>query len=183
DSEVWLTAMMIGVTVVAFGFSAWQGTRAHLQRRRADEQRQQAEAARHEAEDQRGKAETARADAEEQARKAANALAAAEGTLYFLQIALAERELLTAHVSRAEELLEACPAPLRHWEWNYLKRLCHGELLTLKGHNRPVLALAFSPDGRHLASGGWDQTINVWGGLTGEKIRAQAGHTAQVTSL
>jgi WD40 repeat protein/tRNA A-37 threonylcarbamoyl transferase component Bud32 len=183
EADIKLTAMLIGVTVVLFGFSAWQGIRAQLQRRRAEEQRQQAQAARTEAEGQRGKAEAARREAEDQAHKAANALAAAEGTLYFLQIALAERELLTAHVSRAEELLEACPASLRHWEWNYLKRLCHGELVTLKGHNRPVLALAFSPDGRHLVSGGWDQTINVWGGLTGEKIRVQTGHTAQVTSL
>jgi WD40 repeat protein len=36
------------------------------------------------------------------------------------------------------------------------------ELLVLKGHANAVRALAFSPDGRRLASGGDDRTIKVW---------------------
>jgi WD40 repeat protein len=33
---------------------------------------------------------------------------------------------------------------------------------TLKGHVRYVWKVAFSPDGRYLATGSWDSTIKVW---------------------
>ena len=36
------------------------------------------------------------------------------------------------------------------------------EFRTLKGHRGYVWKVAFSPDGRYLASGSWDSTIKVW---------------------
>jgi WD40 repeat protein len=36
------------------------------------------------------------------------------------------------------------------------------ELAILPGHSNAISAVAFSPDGQHLASASWDQTIKVW---------------------
>ena len=36
------------------------------------------------------------------------------------------------------------------------------EPLTLKGHNRSVTSVSFSPDGKRIVSGGYDKTVKVW---------------------
>jgi len=46
-----------------------------------------------------------------------------------------------------------------------------GPRLVLSGHESLVTSLAFSPDGRFLASGSWDRTIKIWNPVTGENLR------------
>src|SRR5262249_4121264 len=89
---------------------------------------------------------------------------------YYQSIALAERQLSTGNVGRAEELLNECPRQLRGWEWRFLKRQRYGNALVLQ-HSDTVLHVAFSPDGRQLASGCLEGMIHVWDARTGRMLQ------------
>ena len=49
-------------------------------------------------------------------------------------------------------LLDGTRADLRGWEWRYVHRLCHSDLLTLKGHTDNVTSASFSPDGTRVVT-------------------------------
>jgi WD40 repeat protein len=51
------------------------------------------------------------------------------------------------------------------------------EVRTLRGHTDYVFSVAFSPDGRLLASGSADKTIKLWEVATGREVRTLTGHT------
>jgi hypothetical protein len=55
--------------------------------------------------------------------------------------------------------------------------------LTLRGHEHEVLGVAFSPDGRLLATAGYDSTARLWDPATGGHLRTLAGHTRQVSGV
>ena len=59
------------------------------------------------------------------------------------------------------------------------------EIALLTGDTGWVGSVAFSPDGRTLASGGgWaDGTIRLWNAKTGAHIRTLTGHTGEVSSV
>jgi WD40 repeat protein len=54
---------------------------------------------------------------------------------------------------------------------------------TLKGHTAKVLSVAYSPDGKTLASGSIDQTIKLWDVATGKEQATLKGHTRYVASV
>ncbi len=87
-------------------------------------------------------------------------------TIYLQRIALAGRELAAGNVGRAEELLDDCPEHLRGWEWHFLKRQRYGKTPPLH-HSSTVTRVAFSPDGRQLASVCMDGTFQVRDAQTG----------------
>ncbi len=57
------------------------------------------------------------------------------------------------------------------------------ELLTLKGHSQPVTSVAFSSDGKRLASASFDNTVKVWDATNGQETLTLNGHTQMVFSV
>lgn len=79
-------------------------------------------------------------------------------------------------------------ADYRGFEWHYLWRLCHPEkvakafpkLLELVGHQGEVYFVAFSPDGKRIATAGQDHTGRIWDARTGKLLATLSGHTDDV---
>ena len=102
---------------------------------------------------------------------------------YFQRITVAHRELSTDNLGRALELLEECPEALRDWEWHYLMRFCRVEPLVLRD-KAEMNGLAFSPDGRRLASAGGDGAIKIWNSKSGDVIQTlKNAHADSVVSV
>jgi WD40 repeat protein/tetratricopeptide (TPR) repeat protein len=97
----------------------------------------------------------ARRGAEAEAERTRAALARADALRYVHGIGLAYREWQANHIEVAGSLLDECPAELRGWEWHYLRRLLQPPPLRLPED----CLVAFSPDGRRLATAGTNLAI------------------------
>jgi WD40 repeat protein len=76
---------------------------------------------------------------------------------------------------------------LRGFEWYHLQRLCRLDMRTLAGHAAPIRCVAFSPDGKRLASAGGDYgqpgEVKVWDMATGRELLCLRGHKDLVSCV
>ena len=180
----WREAVLArGVAVQESGRANAQANLAETRRREADTRRQEAEKARSEADARRREAELARAEEARQKERATRALAEAETQLYYNSITLADREWQASRIGRVESVLARCPERLRNWEWSFLRRLCHADLLTFRDHASPVNAVAFSSDGSRIASADDQSNVLVWEAGTGKILHRLSARPSRLFTL
>jgi WD40 repeat protein len=96
--------------------------------------------------------------------------------LYAAHMNLAYQAWESSNIGRTLTLLSAQrPKPgqedLRGFEWGYLWRLSHRDLLTLQNKTYPI-KMTYAPDGVTLAVAGWDQMLRRWNSATGQEFPA-----------
>jgi WD40 repeat protein/serine/threonine protein kinase len=101
---------------------------------------------------------------------------------YFQRITVAHRELSIDNLAAALRALRECPDDLRDWEWHYLIRLCKVDPLVIP-IGAEAFGVAFSSDGKLLASAGGDGRVKIWNSQTGEVIRQIPAHAKSVVCV
>jgi WD40 repeat protein/predicted Ser/Thr protein kinase len=156
-----LVAGIISTTI--FALSATE------QRRRADERA--------------GRETEARQDAQRSERLADERRREGRRAVYVADIRLAQRAWELGKVGEMRRLLaeaahgEPGDEDLRGFEWYYLDRLARPREQVLVGHRREVRRVAFSPDGRRLASCDLGGEVRLWDAESGQPLHALPAHS------
>jgi len=104
---------------------------------------------------------------------------------YVADVTLAREAWKNADLPRARNFLsrhlpQSGKTNLRGFEWYYLWAICQQSQTALLGHTGDVYCLAFSPDGKTLASASQDGTVKLWGAAAKELLRTLRVHAAEV---
>jgi WD40 repeat protein len=162
-----LLTLVVLVTVAGIVSLLWQYGQTVEERDRAD---READDARQMA----SKEKAARGRAEFQALRADHA-----------RHAILMKQALSAwerhDVAEAERALGEVAEPFQQtWETRHLRGLCGRKAMPLLGHAGGVMSVAFSPDGRRIASAAGDGAVRVWDARTGQEKLTLMGHASSV---
>jgi WD40 repeat protein/serine/threonine protein kinase/Tfp pilus assembly protein PilF len=170
------TALMVGTAL-----SVWQAILATSAEHEMGTQRDAAKLA-------EGRAETQRIIAQQNLETAKTNELLARRRYYAAQMNRAMQAWETGQVGVLLELLEEQrpkydQEDLRTFEWYYLWHVGHPrQAQTLRGHSKSVGIVAFSPDGRTLASQSKDYVVKLWDLSTGkERGSVRGGEVGTLT--
>jgi WD40 repeat protein/serine/threonine protein kinase len=178
-----LTSLVVLLGGVALGVS-WNLTVWALQ------ERDTARTAENLAASESKAARKAEKQAENESKRVAEQLQRSQVLLYAGQLSLAQSAFKDGAGWRAIEHLEAAQWDLRGWEHRHLWTRYHSKQKWL-AHSFGLVAVAHSPNGKHMLSASQDGTVKIWEVQSGQLIRSlepqkivcSAGYSADGTRI
>jgi WD40 repeat protein/serine/threonine protein kinase len=173
-----LAASVVALTLTGLGLVTWQWRSTEAEWRRAEGERRTAEA-------ERARAE-ALAQAEAQAK--GEALRLSSRLLLEQGLSLADQGDHARAMLALVRALEQAP-PDAPEQQQLPRRLLGGWSSSLHPprailrHQQPVVAVAFSPDGKTVATGSYDATARLWDAATGKPRGGPLRHTGPVYQI
>ena len=107
----------------------------------------------------------------------------AESQVYIGNVQRALSEWKFGKPQTARDRLEACPFEKRGWEHDFINTTVQANQVVLEGHTAEVQSIVYSPDGKWIASGSDDQTIQIRDAARGTIVKTLGRNSGFVRSL